>query len=57
MFLRLEGLSEELNNNLPLNVANSLSKTGVTCTVADLDYVRRVGKYKEADRYSKQSQI
>lgn len=49
MYLRLEGLSEENNANLPLKVANSLSKTGVTCTVTDIDYVRRVGKYKEGE--------
>lgn len=47
MYLRLEGLSEKLNDNLPLNVANTLAKTGVTCTTADLDYVKRVGKFRE----------
>lgn len=47
MYLRLEGLSEGLNNNLPLNVANCLSKTGVSCTVNDLDHVKRIGKFKE----------
>lgn len=47
MYLRLEGLSENLNNNLPLHVANSLSKTGVSCTVNDLDHVKRIGKFKQ----------
>lgn len=47
MYLRLEGLDENLNDNLPLNVANTLCKTGVTCTIADIDFVRQVGKYKE----------
>lgn len=47
MYLRLEGLNENLNDNLPLNMANTLSKTGVTCTIADIDYVKRIGKYKE----------
>lgn len=47
MYLCLEGLKEKSNSNLPLHVANTLSKTGVTCTVADLDYVKRIGKYKE----------
>lgn len=49
MYLRLEGLNENQNNNLPLNVANTLSKTGVTCTIADIDYVKRVGKYREGN--------
>lgn len=47
MYLRMEGLNEDQNGNLPLNVANILSKTGVTCTVTDIDFVKRVGKLKE----------
>lgn len=47
MYLRLEGLGEEANNNLPQQVATSLSKSGVQCNVADLDYVKRLGKYKQ----------
>lgn len=49
MYLRLEGLNENLNNNLPKNVATNLSKTGVVCTVADIDYVRRLGKQKHGE--------
>lgn len=47
MYLRLEGLGEEANNNLPQQVATSLSKTGIQCNTNDLDYVKRLGKYKE----------
>lgn len=47
MYLRLEGLGEEANSNLPKQVADGLSKTGVQCNVNDLDYVKRLGKYKE----------
>lgn len=47
MYLRLEGLSETLNNNLPLHVVQTLSKTGVICNISDIDYTKRIGKFKE----------
>lgn len=47
MYLRLEGLSEQYNNNLPQQVAICLSKTGVQCSTQDFDHVKRIGKYKE----------
>lgn len=47
MYLRLEGLSEQHNSNLPHHVALCLSKTGVVCNTSDIDYVKRIGKYKE----------
>lgn len=47
MYLRPEGLREKHNNNLPQQVALSLSKMGVLCNIADLDYVKRIGKYRE----------
>lgn len=45
-YLRLEGLPESDTDNLPNLVATALSRSGVTCTTADLDMVRRVGKSK-----------
>lgn len=48
MYLRLEGLSESLNNNLPHQVTQTLSKTGVICEMSDIDFVKRIGKYKES---------
>lgn len=48
MNLRLEGLSESLNNNLPNHVAQTLSKTGIIGELTDIDYVKRIGKFKEA---------
>lgn len=53
MYLRLEGLNENLNNNLPHHIATNLSKTGVVCTVAYIDYVRRLGKPKQGERRPK----
>lgn len=44
LYLCLEGLPESDSNSLPVLVANALSRTGITCTTADLDMVRRVGK-------------
>lgn len=46
MYLRVEGLSEIHDQNLILYVATTLSKTGVSCTADDLDYVRRIGKQR-----------
>lgn len=50
MYLRLEGLDEKYNNNLPQQVATSLSKTGVLCNISDIDYVKRIGKYIEGSQ-------
>lgn len=47
MYLRIEGVSEFLNENLNMRVATILSGTGVNCTVYDIDYTRRIGSYKE----------
>lgn len=46
MYLGLEGLDEKFNGNLLHHVALNLSKTGVVCTVSDIDYIRRLGKQK-----------
>lgn len=46
MFLRLEGLKKDDSQNLPNYVASTLVKTGVNCSVYDLDSVRRIGKHK-----------
>lgn len=47
MYLRLEGLNESMNNNLPLHVSQTMSKTGIICELSDIDFVKRIGKYKE----------
>lgn len=47
MYLRVEGLSEKQNSNLIKNVANALSRSGVSCTPDDIDYVKRLGKLQE----------
>lgn len=46
LYLRLEGLPESDNSNLPTLVTNALSRTGITVTTGDIDMVRRVGKGK-----------
>lgn len=46
MKLRVEGLTESQNENLKQEVANCLSKSGVTCTVGDIDFARRIGKFR-----------
>lgn len=45
LYLRLEGLPESDSTNLSTLVINALSRTGVSCTSADLDMVRRIGKH------------
>lgn len=45
--LRVEGLLETANENIKDNVANCLSRSGYTCTANDLDYAKRIGKYRE----------
>lgn len=49
MYLRLEGLDESLNSNLPLQVTQTLSKTGIICELSDIDYAKRIGKFKEGN--------
>lgn len=46
MNLRVEGMTEHNNNNLISQVAKVLSKTGVQCHPSDLDYARRIGKFR-----------
>lgn len=46
LYLRVEGISEENNNNLLSCIVRELSGTGVVCTEAEIDYVRRIGKYR-----------
>lgn len=44
LYLRLEGLHESDSTPLPTLVTEALSRTGITCTTADLDMVKRMGK-------------
>lgn len=44
--LRVEGLQERSGENLITYVASTLSRTGVSCSYDDIDYVKRIGKYK-----------
>lgn len=46
MNLRVEGMNENNNNNLVNQAAKVLSKTGVQCHPSDLDYARRIGKFR-----------
>lgn len=46
LYLRIEGMPENSNQNLLLTTANTLSLTGVQSSVNDIDHVYRVGKYK-----------
>lgn len=46
MNLRIEGMIENNNNNLLNQAAKILSKTGVQCHPSDLDYARRIGKFR-----------
>lgn len=46
MYLRVEGLPENHEENLILYVATTLSKLGVSCTADDIDFVRRFGKHR-----------
>lgn len=45
--LRIEGLQERSGENLVTYVASTLSRTGVSCTYEDIDYAKRIGKYKQ----------
>lgn len=47
LFLKLEGVGEENNNSLLAHTVEILSRTGVTCTDEEIDYVRRIGKYRD----------
>lgn len=44
LYLKLEGLPESDTSTLINLVCNALSRTGVNCTPADIDMVRRIGK-------------
>lgn len=46
LFLRVEGLYEKNGENLVTYVASTLSRTGISCSVEDIDYVKRIGKFK-----------
>lgn len=46
MNLRIEGMNEHNNNNLLNQAAKVLSKTGIQCHPSDLDYARRIGKFR-----------
>lgn len=46
MYLRIEGLPEARNENILTNVATTLSRTGTQCNASDIDYARRIGKFK-----------
>lgn len=45
--LRVEGLLENENENIKENVASCLSRSGIICTVSDIDYAKRLGKYRQ----------
>lgn len=47
LFLRVEGLYENNGENLLTYVTSMLSRTGISCTVNDIDYVKRTGKRKQ----------
>lgn len=44
LYLKLDGLTESDTLTLMNSVCNALSRTGVNCTPADIDMVRRIGK-------------
>lgn len=44
--LRVEGLQEKTGENLITYVASTLSRTGVSCSYEDIDYAKRIGKFK-----------
>lgn len=46
LFLRVEGLHEKNGENLLTYVASTLSRTGISCSADDIDYVKRIGKFK-----------
>lgn len=45
--LRVEGLQEKSGENLITYVASTLSRTGVSCSYEDIDYAKRIGKFKQ----------
>lgn len=47
MNLRVEGVAELQNENIKQVTADCLSVSGVKCSVGDIDFARRVGKYKQ----------
>lgn len=47
LFLRIEGLYEKNGENLITYVASTLSRTGISCSHEDIDYVKRIGKSKQ----------
>lgn len=47
MYLKIEGVSEFLNENLNTRVATILSGTGTLITTNDIDYTRRIGSYRD----------
>lgn len=44
--LRIEGLLEAENENIKDSVATCLSRSGIACTIEDIDYANRVGRYR-----------
>lgn len=44
--LRIEGMTEHNNSNLIKQAAKVLAKTGVQCHPSDIDYARRIGKFR-----------
>lgn len=50
--LRVDGVQESQNENLKQVIADCLSKTGITCNVGDIDYARRLGKFKQGNSRS-----
>lgn len=44
--LRIAGLHKRSGENLVTYVASTLSRTGVSCSYEDIDYAKRIGKYK-----------
>lgn len=50
LYLRIEGLPELNNENVRSHVANTLSRTGIQCDFSDIDFARRIGKYKKGQK-------
>lgn len=46
LYLRVEGIAEDNNSSLLSHVAQVLSDTGVICPEHEIDYVRRLGKFR-----------
>lgn len=45
--LRVEGLLESENENIKDSIASCLSRSGIVCQVGDIDYAKRMGRYRE----------